>query len=82
MALYTRHMETPRVHVPTLPEEVAPYVNLSHVERATMLRAVCRAGARIAMARPDTAQVFAHRDPLSAATEAQLARLMREFRSA
>ena len=66
--------------VPTLAEEVAPYRALSDVQRAAMLRAVCRAGARMALARPDAAAVLAYRDPVSPETEAALARLIREFR--
>ena len=77
---YPRRMQPLLVHVPTLAEEVAPYRELSEAQRGAMLRAVCRAGARMALARPDAAAVLAYRDPVSPDTEAQLARLVREFR--
>ncbi|HEX6241633.1 MAG TPA: hypothetical protein VFZ61_12085 [Polyangiales bacterium] len=59
----------------SLREEAAPYVALAASERARMLAAACRAGARLLRARPDAARVLDHVDPLPESSERALARL-------
>lgn len=59
----------------SLREEAAPYIGLSPTERAAMLAAACRAGAKLLRARPDAEQILERRDPLPASSEEALARL-------
>lgn len=59
----------------SLREEAAPYVGLSPEERARMLAAACRAGARLLRARPDAARLLERTDPLPESTVRALARL-------
>jgi hypothetical protein len=56
-------------------EEAAPYIALSPEERAALLAAACRAGARLLRARPDAAGILERTDPLPASSEQALARL-------
>ena len=56
-------------------EEAAPYIALSPEQRAALLAAECRAGARLLRARPDAARVLERTDPLPASSEQALARL-------
>lgn len=59
----------------SLREEAAPYIGLTPEQRAPMLRAACRAGARLLRARSDADPVLAYVEPLPASTEQALARL-------
>jgi hypothetical protein len=55
--------------------EAGPYVALSPDERAELLVKLCRTAMSIALGRPDSARVFAYRDPLPVSTELALERL-------
>lgn len=59
----------------SLREEAAPYVGLTAEERARMLAAACRAGARLLRARSDAARILDHVDPLPESSERALVRL-------
>jgi hypothetical protein len=59
----------------SLREEAAPYVGLMPEQRAVMLAAACRAGARLVRARADAASILARTDALPASSERALARL-------
>lgn len=62
----------------SLREEAAPYIDLTPEERASMLAAACRAGAKLLRAHSDAAYVLARVDPLSEDSERLLARLRAE----
>jgi hypothetical protein len=59
----------------SLREEAAPYVGLTPQERAVMLAAACRAGAKLLRARADAARILDRVDPLPESSERALARL-------
>jgi hypothetical protein len=63
-------------------EEAAPYVGLTPEERANLLGAACRAGAKLLRARPDAARVLEHVDPLPESSEKALTRLRAQKRGA
>jgi hypothetical protein len=56
-------------------EEAAPYVGLTAQERAAMLAAACRAGAKLLRARADAGRILARTDPVPESTTLALARL-------
>lgn len=59
----------------SLREEAAPYVALSPAQRAQLLAAACRAGAKLLRARPDAARLLERVDPLPESSQRALARL-------
>jgi hypothetical protein len=59
----------------SLRDEAAPYVGLVPEEKAIMLAAACRAGARLLRARADAANILARTDALPASSERALERL-------
>jgi hypothetical protein len=56
-------------------EEAAPYIALTPEQRAPLLAAACRAGARLLRARSDAAVILERTEPLPASSERALARL-------
>ncbi|MCA9530115.1 MAG: hypothetical protein KC543_08260 [Myxococcales bacterium] len=66
------------IYVPSLADEVREYREMTPAQRAAALRAVCRAGARMALSRPDAERVLCHRDRLPDSSVRALARLRRQ----
>jgi hypothetical protein len=62
--------------------EVAYYRGLSDAERADLLVAACRAGAKILLSRPDAERIAGYQDPLPQSTVRALARLRAAYRAA
>lgn len=61
--------------------EAAHYRALSTAERAELLAAACRAGARLLASRPDAERAAAYADPLPESTLRALERLRAEYRA-
>ncbi len=80
-------MSTPTTSRPRVPEalsaerEAAEYRALSAAERAELLAAACRAGARLLASRPDAERAAAHEDPLPESSLRALERLRAEYRA-
>jgi hypothetical protein len=63
------------VQAHSLKEEARDYVGLTPSQRASLLAAACRAGAKLLRARPDAALLLERVDALPASSELALARL-------
>jgi len=65
----------------SIAREAEPYRDMPDEEKIEIMRALCRASARLIAARDDGYDVLEHRDPLPESSIRILARLRREART-